>query len=230
MKQVSIKELATKIIKDDYNNMIVIYARCRNDAKVIQTNLSTKQEEDVGLFCLYKDNIMPFDEYVLFGNNIDAKCITLSLEETDEDKIQKITDGMLEYLYGSKNPKNEIPEFFTGGTYELYEEYREKFIYCKNCVLYKDGKCLKDNKKEDVDTNNYCNQFREKFSDMELELMWMAFGDVPMNPETEEIEEDFFIWKKGTNREEIWHWFDYKYSEGVGKLMYKDLHTKYFNY
>lgn len=44
----------------------------------------------------------------------------------------------------------------------------------------------------------------------EVEALWDAFGDVPIDPDDPEepIDEDFFIWKKGTPREEIWQWFD----------------------
>ena len=45
--------------------------------------------------------------------------------------------------------------------------------------------------------------------------MWASFADVPMDPETECIEEKFMGWEPGTSREEIWHWFDERHSKGV---------------
>ena len=33
------------------------------------------------------------------------------------------------------------------------------------------------------------------------------------------IQESFFWWPKGTDREDIWRWFDEKYPGGVIKLM-----------
>ena len=56
--------------------------------------------------------------------------------------------------------------------------------------------------------------------DTELEEMWGEFGDIPMNPETECIEEPFMGWHAGTHREEIWHWFDERHSKGVVCLLY----------
>jgi len=56
--------------------------------------------------------------------------------------------------------------------------------------------------------------------DQELEKIWAQFEDVPINPETECIEEDFHGWKAGTPREEIWHWFDRRHSKGVAYLLY----------
>jgi len=33
------------------------------------------------------------------------------------------------------------------------------------------------------------------------------------------IDEDFYIWKAGTFREDIWHWIDERHSKGVGYIM-----------
>lgn len=56
--------------------------------------------------------------------------------------------------------------------------------------------------------------------DRELEELWDEFADVPMNPETEEMEEPFLHFPAGTNREEIWRWFDERHSKGVAYLLY----------
>ena len=55
-----------------------------------------------------------------------------------------------------------------------------------------------------------------------LEGLWRDFGDVPINPETERIEEEFMGFPTGTDRKEIWRWFDDRHSRGVGYLMYRD--------
>ncbi len=52
-----------------------------------------------------------------------------------------------------------------------------------------------------------------------LEDLWKTLTDVPMNPETEDMDEDWFIFPKGTNRESIWYWFDEWYSKGIGWIM-----------
>lgn len=59
-----------------------------------------------------------------------------------------------------------------------------------------------------------------KDRDNDLKELWEMFGDVPMNPETECMEEAFLGFPAGTHREEIWHWFDERYSKGVYALMY----------
>lgn len=56
--------------------------------------------------------------------------------------------------------------------------------------------------------------------DRQLESLWAKFADVPMDPETECIEDHFLAWIPGTHREEIWHWFDQRHSKGVAYLLY----------
>ena len=55
-----------------------------------------------------------------------------------------------------------------------------------------------------------------------IKELWHKLGDVPMNPETEQIEEGFYIWNAGTDREDIWHWFDEHYDRGVVALLYPE--------
>lgn len=58
--------------------------------------------------------------------------------------------------------------------------------------------------------------------DRELEELWAELTDVPMDPDTERLEEPFMDFPAGTDRETIWHWFDERYSQGVAHLLYGD--------
>ena len=49
--------------------------------------------------------------------------------------------------------------------------------------------------------------------------LWEEFGGVPMNPDTEEIEEPWKQFLPGTHREDIWHWFEEQFNISVAKLM-----------
>ena len=61
-----------------------------------------------------------------------------------------------------------------------------------------------------------------KSRDEILERLWSDLEDVPFNPETECIEENFLCFPAGTDRDEIWHWFDERHSKGVAHLLYED--------
>lgn len=49
------------------------------------------------------------------------------------------------------------------------------------------------------------------------EELWKRFGDIPMDPETECIEQDWNGFKAGTFREDIWHWFEKTFNVSVAK-------------
>lgn len=49
-----------------------------------------------------------------------------------------------------------------------------------------------------------------------LDKMWEELSDVPLDNTGEKIEDDFYIWKKGTLKEGIWHWFDERVQSGIG--------------
>lgn len=66
---------------------------------------------------------------------------------------------------------------------------------------------------------------RKAIIDEALEKMWDELEDVPVD-ENECIDIDWHGWSKGTHREEIWHWFDERYSKGFGWLM-NERETKY---
>lgn len=61
-----------------------------------------------------------------------------------------------------------------------------------------------------------------RYRDKELERLWDQFSVVPMDPNTECMEDEFLHFPAGTHREEIWHWFDRRHSKGVAHLMYRD--------
>lgn len=50
----------------------------------------------------------------------------------------------------------------------------------------------------------------------ELEIIWEEFSNIPINID-DEILEDFYHWKKGTYRFDIWHWFDEKLPNGIAE-------------
>lgn len=62
----------------------------------------------------------------------------------------------------------------------------------------------------------------EQWSDESIEALWHELADVPFIDGENDIvsDADWFIFKKGTERNEIWHWFDKMHSKGVHYLIY----------
>lgn len=54
-----------------------------------------------------------------------------------------------------------------------------------------------------------------------LDKMWEQLSDIPVNNTGEIIEDNFYIWEKGTSRDDIWYWFDKRVQGGIG--------NRYFN-
>lgn len=55
----------------------------------------------------------------------------------------------------------------------------------------------------------------------ELRFLWDEFANICIDEDTEEIDESFFIWEKGTFKYGIWNWFDDQSPNGLVKdLMY----------
>ena len=89
-------------------------------------------------------------------------------------------------------------------------------LHSENRIEYPDYCTIYDGL-DDIDTR------RE--GDEELEELWTLFSDIPMDPETERIEEDFLGFAEGTHREDILHWFDERHSNGAAYLMYNGIET-----
>lgn len=59
------------------------------------------------------------------------------------------------------------------------------------------------------------------FDDVELEKLWALFGNVAINVNGEILEE-FLGFPEGTDRMEVWHWFDEKHSKEVVYLTHRE--------
>jgi hypothetical protein len=54
----------------------------------------------------------------------------------------------------------------------------------------------------------------EKVENHKAKKLWAELADIPIN-EDEEIDVDWHIFTKGTEREEIWHWFENEFDLSV---------------
>lgn len=89
---------------------------------------------------------------------------------------------------------------------ELGLYYADDMEYCPSC------KCTEAL----MDVNHGCD-----FDDMELEKLWQLFGEVSID-DYDLIMEEFLGFPEGTDRFEIWHWFDERYSKGVVNLINRE--------
>lgn len=106
-------------------------------------------------------------------------------------------------------PEEEAVEF-----HPKHSRYVNHHEYCLHIWRPTDGKLLRT-PAEDLEKMETLAARDEK-----LEALWKKFADVPMNPDTEQIEAEFLHFPAGTDREEIWSWFDRRHSNGVAYLLY----------
>lgn len=95
----------------------------------------------------------------------------------------------------------------------MEEEYNSIQTYCENCgyiLDYDDISTIKGRGLEDS---------FEHWKKTYVKDLWEEFGDVPMNPETEEIERSWKHFLPGTHREDIWHWFEEQFDISAAELM-----------
>ncbi len=69
----------------------------------------------------------------------------------------------------------------------------------------------------------------DELTDKLIDEIWDISADAGFDEDRDDrliLAEDSFIWKPGTDREEIWHWFDEHHSKGVTTCCTKDRKEK----
>ena len=64
-----------------------------------------------------------------------------------------------------------------------------------------------------------CMMIKDLNPDKPIEDKWRELEDVPFDDEY--LSENWWLFKKGTHREDIWHYFDEHHSKGVHYLLYE---------
>lgn len=184
------------------------------DGKIFRgwLNTTADKKEDFpevlhGTFCAWRDEIGFHGHFVLDG-------------QTEQEAIEKF-----QYVCSA----GVLPKPVPIGTYNAQSREGAEAIWINNQVI--DGyqfprfdarieDCLK---LESTYIDSYEVKGEKKMAKASFEKAkeaWEEFGDVPMNPETECIEEEWNSFPAGTHREEIWHWFEESFDCKVADLMY----------
>ena len=139
--------------------------------------------------------------------------MTHSLIESYASHISEIQDSLNDYRKRQeklleKAKKRDFDQRLLNALFELPEKYRERIVIQKV--------------KEGVHRGpfeEFYPTLREYGAEPEaLKTFWSELGDIPVDDDGI-IQESFLWWPKGTDREDIWQWFDEKYFGGVAKLM-----------
>lgn len=107
---------------------------------------------------------------------------------------------------------NQIDQIEDDGQF-VEEEYTAIQTYCENCGYVLDSDDISVIKGRGLGDN--FDFWKETY----VKDLWEEFGDVPMDPETEEIENPWKHFLPGTHREDIWHWFEETFNVSVAEFM-----------
>lgn len=126
-------------------------------------------------------------------------CYSIILNDGKRMYVQQLPDG----IYSSPN----------GEMFFVNDEGRPYKKECRGTTVFR------------------CTPAGEAISsvgNIDVRALWEDFGDVPMNPETECLDEQWHQFAAGTFREDVWHWFEQEFGVSVGKLMNDIGGHKYF--
>lgn len=142
-----------------------------------------------------------FSQYVRANEEIDIKY-----------EIKECIKGY--YCIGQLYYGNEIVR--------NYDNIDELFLELDSLELSILLKQMNNNKQEIILSRNEQKNSQKRYDKL-LEKLWDGLEDIPFYEKDGEqyIEEDYFEFKKGTSREDIWHWFDERHSKGVHFLLYE---------
>ena len=59
------------------------------------------------------------------------------------------------------------------------------------------------------------NMKSQKEIDNFLSALWDEFSNVPVDEDTDTIDDSFYIWEIGTDKSDVWHWLDDNHSLGL---------------
>lgn len=115
--------------------------------------------------------------------------------------------SLRKYLEDNKIDQIEDDQEFMEAEYDAIQTYCE---ICGYSITDADLKTIKSRGRglEESFTN---------WKQIYVKDLWEDFGKVPMNPETDEIEEPWRHFLPGTHREEIWHWFEEQFNISVAE-------------
>ena len=139
------------------------------------------------------------------------------MSTTEKEAILKILDDRKQELAAA--PK--YPLLHRNGRSITIQEFPDWF-YSYGGMDFRDenGRIL--HKDDRTPLVCYCTEAGEpdtKAGYIDVLALWDEFGDVPMNPETEELEAPWNRFSVGTHREEVWHWFEREFGVVVADLV-----------
>ncbi len=190
--------------------------------KTTENNIRAFEEDYEALKVLWL-----FPKLIKSKENLDKwlnKDTVIKYDDTDKF-LKQFPERRIEIEYiDTPAGKKEIPSWIAKENSSLSDiELLKKEIYQETKTPFVDPFLLHElQKRELIKPGEKTKELRERL-DRLVEKVWEGLADIPFyeKDSMQYIDEDYFEFKKGTEKEEIWHWFDENYTKGIYFLLYK---------
>ncbi len=145
--------------------------------------------------------------------------------DTDKKFIKEFPERRIENEYiDTPAGKKEIPLWIAKENEALSNiELLKREIFQEKNRPFVDPFLIHELEKRGLIKQGDKTQDLEKKLDTLVEKVWEGLEDIPFyeKDSMQYIDEDYFEFKKGTEKEEIWHWFNENHSKGIHFLLYE---------
>lgn len=181
-----------------------------NKAKDYIETFGDIEEEQGDRYYEITDSIGEYAKFYITEHYVELSESLMGEISRDMEKINRSRD-IGEYIFGI---------YETGGMEPWLYEYMANNEKVMEEILQMFSKWEDCNTSFNATLENVVENVKKGISltDEVLEFLWERLGDVPVDDDGC-LTVCFMGYEKGTDREEIWHWFDEYHSEGVAALM-----------
>lgn len=192
--------------------------------------MSTKRVIDLANKLQYPENQHLFQQVPKFVQN-SIPWATHMMEKYGPNEAQKDLDGYrLLYILNHYcpnlhhfHPKPDPRRY--GGNLAAYHDAAQKHYFenTQAALVDTDGAVLQEGVVYDAESLAAFLSTALPYCDRYCESLWHEFADAPFDDHDDSdmtLAEPWHGFEAGTEREDIWHWFDELYSKGVYALLY----------
>lgn len=156
------------------------------------------------------DSLGEYAKFYITEHHVELSESLMGKISRDMEKIDRSRD-IGEYIFGVYETGGMEPWLYEymANSEKVMEEMLQMFEMWEDCNI-----------SFNTTLENVVEKVRKEISltDEVLEFLWERLSDVPVDDDGC-LMDCFMIYEVGTDREEIWHWFDEHHSGGVATLM-----------
>ena len=181
-----------------------------NKAKDYIETYGDIEEEQGDRYYEITDSVCGYAKFYITEYYVELSESLMGKINRDMEKINRSRD-ISEYILGMYETGSVEPWMYEymANSEKVMEEILQMFDKWEDC-----------NTPFNITLENVVEEVKKGISltDEVLEFLWERLGNVPVDDDGC-LTDCFMGYETGTDREEIWHWFDECYSEGVAALM-----------